>query len=158
MDRDPLNLFQPFEKLPAGHENQLTRALLVILRMSPMAHAVWLRQAAPDLQLQVLPVASYETQRGAIRVSSDAEEPAPLISVFLTPKQPLEAGSVTESDRLQVLDAIIDYGGERVVVIENKVAEVEDWQAREINFTGARVKVDEDRRPASSYGRTSLPS
>jgi len=27
MDRDPLNFFQPFERLPAGHENQLTRAL-----------------------------------------------------------------------------------------------------------------------------------
>jgi hypothetical protein len=143
MDRDPLNFFQPFEQLPAGHENQLTRALLVILRMSPMAHAVWLRQAAPDLQLQALPVASYETQRGAIHVASDAEEPAALISVFLTPKRPLEAGIVTESDRLQVLDAIIDYGGEQVVVVENKVAEAEDWQAREINFTGGRFKVDD---------------
>ncbi len=139
MDRDPLNFFQPFESLAAGHENQLTRALLVILRMSPMAHAVWLRHAAPELQLQELPVASFETQRRAIRSPDDSEEPAPLISVFLTPQQPLEAGIVTESDRRQVLDAIIDYGGEQVVVVENKVGEADDWQAREINVTGARV-------------------
>ena len=143
MDRDPLNFFQPFERLPAGHENQLTRALLVVLRMSPMAHMIWLRRAAPELQLQGLPVASYETQRQAVRVADDSEEPAPLISVFLTPKQPLEAGIVTESDRSQVLDAIIDYGGEQVIVVENKVGEADDWQAREINVTGARVELAE---------------
>jgi hypothetical protein len=31
VDRDPLNFFQPFEKSPANQENQLTRALLVVL-------------------------------------------------------------------------------------------------------------------------------
>jgi hypothetical protein len=37
--RDPLNFYSPYERLPAGHENQLTRALLVLLRMSPIAHS-----------------------------------------------------------------------------------------------------------------------
>lgn len=32
--RDPLNFFEPFEQLPTGHENQLTRAFLVVLRHS----------------------------------------------------------------------------------------------------------------------------
>jgi hypothetical protein len=36
--RDALNFFEPYERLPARHENQLTRSLLVVLRMSPMAH------------------------------------------------------------------------------------------------------------------------
>ncbi len=31
-----LNFFIPYENAPAGHENQLTRALLVVLRYSPM--------------------------------------------------------------------------------------------------------------------------
>ena len=44
MDRDPLNFFQPFERLRANHENQLTRALLVVLRLSPIAHECWLGQ------------------------------------------------------------------------------------------------------------------
>jgi hypothetical protein len=42
MDRDPLSFFQPFENLPPGHENQLTRALLLVLRLCPIAHEAWL--------------------------------------------------------------------------------------------------------------------
>ena len=40
-----------------------------------------------------------------------------------------------------MLDAVIDYGGELLVVVENKVAEADDRQARELNFTGARVRL-----------------
>lgn len=136
--RDPLNFFQPYERLPPGHENQLTRALLLVLRLSPMAHAAWLSLVDPSRRLSSLPPAEFATQRRAIR-SADDEEPAELVSVFLTPKAPLEVGIVTESDRGQVLDAIIDYGGELVVVVENKIAEADDWQAREINVTGEKV-------------------
>jgi hypothetical protein len=45
--RDPLNFFQPFENLPPGHENQLTRALLLVLRLSLIAHAAWLASVVP---------------------------------------------------------------------------------------------------------------
>jgi hypothetical protein len=41
MARDPLNFFSPFDELPPNHENQLTRALLVVLRLSPIARATW---------------------------------------------------------------------------------------------------------------------
>jgi hypothetical protein len=44
---------------------------------------------------------------------------------------------VTASDRLQVLDAVIEYGDALVMVIENKVAEASDVQACELNVTGA---------------------
>jgi hypothetical protein len=50
---------------------------------------------------------------------------------------------VSESDRRQVLDAVIDYGGELVVVVENKVADADTRQARELNVTGARVRIAE---------------
>ena len=43
MESDALNFFMPFRRLEPNHENQLTRALLVVLRFSPMAHAAWLR-------------------------------------------------------------------------------------------------------------------
>ena len=67
MERDALNFFSPFHRLEPNHENQLTRALLVLLRLSPLAHAVWLRLAAPERRLEYLPPATFTTQRRALR-------------------------------------------------------------------------------------------
>jgi len=141
---DRLNFFSPFEQLPPNHENQLTRALLVVLRLSPMAHATWLRLVAPPKDLHRLPAASFATQRRAVRRTGEEDEFAELVSVFLAPEEPASSGGVvTLSDRAQVLDAIIDYAGELVVVIENKIAPDDDRQAREINVTGAKIKISE---------------
>jgi hypothetical protein len=80
VESDALNFFMPFRRLEPNHENQLTRALLVVLRLSPMAHAAWLRLVARDRDLQRLPVATFRTQTRAVRHAGDAEEPADLIS------------------------------------------------------------------------------
>lgn len=146
MERDALNFFEPFEKLPPNHENQLTRALLLVLRLSPVAHEAWLARAAPGRRLYELPVAVFNTQRRAVRTASNAEDQVPVVSVFLAPNQPLgEDVIVTESDRLQVLDAVIEYGDALVMVVENKVAEASDAQARELNITGAGVVIAADQ-------------
>ena len=132
----------PFRRLEPNHENQLTRALLVVLRFSPVAHAAWLRLVAPDRQLQHLPAASFATQTAPSATPATEDEPAELVSVFLTPEAPLTGGGVvTESDRAQVLDAVIDYGGELLVVVENKVAEDDDRQARELNINRRAVRL-----------------
>ena len=142
MERDALNFFEPFERLPPNHENQLTRALLLALRLSPITQEAWLTRAAPGRRLHELPVAVFNTQRRAVRVESSAEDQVPVISVFLAPNQPLgEDVIVKESDRHQVLDAVIEYGDALVVVVENKVAEASDAQARELNITGAGVVI-----------------
>lgn len=142
MQRDALNFFEPFERLPPNHENQLTRALLLVLRLSPMAHQAWLARAAPERELHELAAAVYDTQRRAVRATVAADEQVPLISVFLAPSAPLgEDAIVRASERQQVLDAIIEYGEELVVVIENKVADASDVQARELNISGAGVQI-----------------
>lgn len=142
MARDALNFFRPFRRLEPNHENQLTRALLVVLRLSPIAHTAWLRLAAPDRTIEQLPSASFDTQVRAVRHASADDDPAALVSVFLTPEEPLPGDRVvTESDRGQVLDAVIDYGGELLVVVENKVADDNDLQARHLNVTGAKVRI-----------------
>lgn len=144
MERDRLNFFSPFEGLDAGHENQLTRALLVVLRLSPLAHAAWLKLVAADRDLHKLLPARFDTQRRALRHADEADEPAELISVFLAPEEPPSGGGViAASDRRQVLDAVVDYGGELIVAVENKIAEADDLQARQLNFTGARVRIRE---------------
>jgi hypothetical protein len=89
-----------------------------------------------------LPAAVFNTQRRAVRAESNAQDEVPLISVFLAPNQPLgDDVIVTESDRHQVLDAVIEYDDALVMVVENKVAEASDAQARELNITGAGVVI-----------------
>lgn len=145
MAGDALNFFQPFHRLEPTHENQLTRALLLVLKLSPAAHSAWLGLVDAKLQLHRLPPARFDTQKRAVRVAEPDAELAALVSVFLTPEHPLDAGDgiVVESDRTQVLDAVIDYGGELLVVIENKVAEDSDRQAREVNLAGAGIRLAE---------------
>jgi hypothetical protein len=146
VERDALNFFEPFERLPANHENQLTRALLLVLRLSPVAHESWLARAAPGRRLPELPVAVFTTQRRAVRIETSAEDQVPIVSVFLAPSRPLgEDVIVKASDRLQVLDAVIEYGDALVMVVENKVAEASDAQARELNITGAGVVIAPDQ-------------
>ena len=61
---DSLNFFDPNKDIPAYYENQLTRAFLVVLRISPAAHQVWLSLAAPSQKLYGLPRPwSFDTQR-----------------------------------------------------------------------------------------------
>jgi hypothetical protein len=143
VESDAVNFFLPFRRLEPNHENQLTSALLVVLRYSVTAHAAWLRLVAPERQLQ-----EFRTQTRAVRYADEEDEPAALVSVFLTPEAPRSGGDgvITESDRTQVLDAVVDYGGELLVVIENKVAEADDRQAREINLQGGRIRLTEGAR------------
>jgi len=101
-------------------------------------------------RLAELPDAQFDTQRRAIALEAEHDEPLPLISVFLTPAASFREESVlAESDRGQVLDAIIAYPGELVVVVENKIAEADAWQAANINISGAAVKIAEGQRPVT---------
>jgi hypothetical protein len=42
--RNPLNYFEPYEHYPAHYENELTRALVVLLKLSPLVQEAWLRR------------------------------------------------------------------------------------------------------------------
>jgi hypothetical protein len=129
VERDALNFFQPFEPLPPNRESPLTRALLVALRLSPLAHQRWLGGGA-DPSLLKLSAISYRTRRRAVRIPRAPEERVPVISVFLAPKAPLSADVVVrESAREQVLDTVIEYGDTLVLVVENKAAEA-GWDQR----------------------------
>ena len=83
-----LNFFVPYERVAAWHENQLTRALLVVLRYSPMAHQAWLRLVAPEQHLHDLSKAEFATQRQrvlSIESVLPEGEAIPGISVWLAP-------------------------------------------------------------------------
>ncbi len=119
---DHLNPFVPYDKAPASHENQLTRALLILLRFCPAAHQAWLNLAAPDEYLYRLPQAKFATQRRQI-LDAQVEEGESVrgISVWLAPDAEEVDAPVAASDRQQMLDGIVTYGSELVVVVESKV-------------------------------------
>lgn len=140
----------PFASAPAWHENQITRALLVVLRYSPIAHQAWLQLVSPGRQLQSLPPATFATQRQRVLAPHEAlpeGEAIPGISVWLAPDAAAVEAKMKPTDRQQVLDAIITYGSELVVVIENKIG----WgatteQPHRINLHDAPVLFDEQPR------------
>jgi hypothetical protein len=136
----PTNTFEVFSSEKAGNENHLTRALLVLLRISPLAHEVWLRRVTlgtegitamgtPHYSFQtILPNAPDLGDGGEIRG----------ISVFISREPAYNSGPVTRSERRQIPDALITYPGPEppiLVVVESKVRETADaLQAREINL------------------------
>jgi hypothetical protein len=145
-----LNFFVPFQSAPAWHENQLTRALLVVLRYSPMAHQAWLERVAPGRRLHALPPAEFATQRQRVLSSRETltdGDAIPGISVWLAPDAKQVNATLEASDRQQVLDAIITYGGELVVVVENKISWCDPTeQPHRINLHGAPVQFEEQPR------------
>lgn len=146
--RDRLNFFEPWESLPANHENQLTRALLIVLRYCPIAQQAWLSLVDHNLPLHSLPRPTFDTQRGKILRSEDqsptTDELIKGISVLCAAEAPSEAPDVIlESDRGQVLDGIIRYGDEMVVVLESKLdGPADDRQARNINLHNQPILFD----------------
>lgn len=149
----PLNFFAPYKDLPGHHENQLTRALLVVLRYSPMCHAAWLNLVDAKLRLEKLPATTFRTQEARARKGSSQDPDASVrgISVFLTPDHtPHVAGSVQAASRVQILDAIVEYGDDLVVVVENKIAfGVQTTQPTAINTHNANIKFDRKVRHVS---------
>jgi len=144
----PLNFFAPYESLECHHENQLTRALLVVLRYSPIAHAVWLRMVEPSERLEDLPPARFRTQQSQlvtahVRDANADEGVIRGLSVWLAPEPSRRHAPVSASERRQILDGIIEYGDELVVAIENKIrAGIASGQPSSINIGDAAVEFD----------------
>jgi len=142
---DVLNFFDPNLDIPAHHENQLTRAFLVVLRMSPAAHREWLSLVAPHLKLYNLPRPwSFDTQRWQMfEQAPDVSEPIEGISVLQAPDVEAVKGSVQVTERSQVLDGLVRYGDALLIVIETKLAgRASSYQAQYLNVHGAQVQFD----------------
>lgn len=133
------NAFETFSSAQVGHENQLTRALLVLLRLSPMAHQVWLRQlGVADYGFAELSEPTVAFQTGRVPNVDPETDGIRGVSVFISREEPQNRGPISASDRGQIPDALLTYEtqeGRIVVVVESKVSgEADEWQAREINL------------------------
>ncbi len=103
------NVYNPYEKRAPTHEDNLTRAFLIVLRAVPVAHAAWLSlvraghreqdgsprnddHRVPDLH--ELPAWSIETQTREI-----SEGVSRLISVLQTDERYFRDADANASDR-----------------------------------------------------------
>lgn len=119
-----MNVFVPYER-PPTHEDQITRAFLIVLRAVPVAHAAWLELVAsahrasggkiPVPPLHALPSPHIKTQTAEV-----PSEMARLISLLQTDDHFQPPDRVETSDRRQVLDGLVTYGTELAIALENK--------------------------------------
>ncbi len=141
-----LNVFEPYRELSSHHEDQLTRAAMIVLRMVPLAREALLG-AIGEGSLSGLPECSLDMQATHV-VEPGAQEEAPargrLVSVFLTPDiEPFALSEeVSDTDRGQRFDGVLRFDPELVVVLESKVcqrwARRDGHRAAELNLRGVR--------------------
>jgi hypothetical protein len=144
-----LNVFEPYRELGRSHEDQLTRAAMIVLRLVPMAREALL-QAIGEPSQSRLPDCVVDMQ--ATNLVDPSEESAAggeverkrLVSVFLTPDtEPVDVSpEITEIDRGQRFDGVLRFDPELVVVLESKVcrrwARRDGKRVAELNLGGTR--------------------
>lgn len=139
-----LSIFRPYER-DAKHEDQLTRAALIVMNLIPLAHEAFLRLAGCP-PLSTLPQPRFDMQTGNLiplsAESEDINEITELVSVFLAPHDNLAVAEPNlASERKARYDGIIQYGPQLLVIIESKLyANADDLQSREINTGGLRAQ------------------
>ncbi|MBM4037926.1 MAG: hypothetical protein FJ290_05375 [Planctomycetes bacterium] len=122
---DRMNVFAHYQSKSEYFEDVLTRAFLLVLRLVPSAHRVFLELLArrrsseapplPDLRCISTDQVLIQTQTGAL--------PSPgkrLLSVLLTDSDLEEVVTVKPSRRTAVYDGVIAYGPDWIFMIENK--------------------------------------
>src|SRR3954453_18506771 len=91
------NAFRVYSSQLAGQENHLRRALLVLLRLSPLAHSVWLSATGlgePGLARLGRGVCAFQT--GSVPGIDSAVQGAPArgVSVFISREPAYNSGPV----------------------------------------------------------------
>jgi hypothetical protein len=144
-----LNVFEPYRELSRGHEDQLTRAAMIVLRLVPLAREALLQAIGEPSQSQ-LPDCVVDMQATNLvdpseeNLAAGTVERGRLVSVFLTPDiEPFDiAEEITDIDRGQRFDGVLRFDPDLVVVLESKVCR--RWARRnghrvaELNLGGMR--------------------
>jgi hypothetical protein len=144
-----LSAFLPYER-PPHHEDQLTRAAMIVMRAVPLARDALLARIGAGTSAR-LPEPELD-----IQTSQVVESPAPgaseglvlrrLISVFLSPDEQrnLPGSAISERPGEQRLDGVLRFGDQLVVVIESKiVGRAPSDQAELLRLRGVEVQQKE---------------
>lgn len=127
-----LNYFEPFQSKSKGHEDQLTRAYLVVLRYSPAALLMFYElisknsDTLPSMSEIQLDNIQFDTQKANIGNYLASK----VLSVLLTDEQFKPEQEVANSDRGARYDGIIRFSDELLVLIENKPKSSDVWEGQ----------------------------
>lgn len=131
---DRLNLFNPFESKPSGHEDPLTWAFLVTLKFTPSLQH-FLREMVISRLLpeygklsSIWESANIFTQKQSIEFESDPEL---IVSVLLTDvriEEEIEVDWIKRKDEEPRYDGVIEYPNGLILIIENKPRHNEVWE------------------------------
>lgn len=128
-----LNLFHPYERKGAGHEDALTRAFLFVLRGVPLAHAAWLALVDQSHRANrgdgVPPLHALPNPRVYLQTAKVPEGTARVVSLVQTDEEVFRDADAMPSERRQVLDGVVSYD-ELAVVIENKPRNRDIWDGQ----------------------------
>jgi len=122
-----LSIFRPYQDRDLGHEDQLTRAALIVMRAVPLAHEAFLDLAA-QRSVSQLPPARFDMQTGNLDIGEvdrdETMQPAvdELVSVFLAPDEtrPEQVDALdVDSERRARYDGVVCYGSQLLIVVES---------------------------------------
>jgi len=129
-----LNYFNPYDSKAGSHEDQLTRAYLVLLKHSSHAFFTFIEYArskhktsGKEKPFTIIDLLEHgwdiETQKGNPAINTDY-----LLSILITDSQIATAdSSVQSSERNARYDGIITFGNNLTMVIENKPRSGNVW-------------------------------
>ncbi len=145
-----LSVFKPYDR-DASHEDQLTRAALIIMKHVPLAQVAFLELVGEN-DFSALPTPRFNMQTGRLLATSNFDEDGEiqitrLVSVFLSPKDQSPPADVdVNSTRQPRYDGVIQYGMDRIFVIESKLFEATSaWQSLKLNTEGIVLEDAEHR-------------
>ena len=135
-----LNYFEPYESKTEGHEDQLTRAFLIVLRYSPSALFMFYDAAhrsclsiakekkvevrLPSISSLDLTSITFETQKSDLKGMLANQ----VLSVLVTDEQFKFEGQVQKSTRGARYDGIIGFSDSLLLLVENKPNSFNVWQ------------------------------
>jgi len=130
-----LNYFSPYQSKGAWHEDQLTRAFLVVVRMVPLALAALLdlirdeqvirgsESPIPSSTELLTNEVEMQTQKNSIPQTTGR-----LVSVMMTDEEWKPEQDVVASDRGARYDGILSFDPRWIIVIENKPSSQNIWE------------------------------
>jgi hypothetical protein len=142
-----LNYFKPFQSLKPNHEDQLTRAFLVVLRHVPLALSAFIDLVRESMEkneggetLPPLSALANTTLEMRTQVSSITDKTGNLVSIVMTDEEwkPSPEFKVEHDDRTPRYDGVISLDPDWILVIENKPYHGDIWEEQlNPNLAGA---------------------
>ena len=131
---DRLNYFNPYDSKAGSHEDQLSRAYLVLLKHSSHALFTFIdyarcnqKTSGDEKPISIIDLLDqdwdFETQKGNPVIDTNS-----LLSVLITDAQLTEADSnVKPSERNARYDGVITFGTSLTIIVENKPRSSNVW-------------------------------